>query len=69
MIITAMLTIRPGTKLGQSVSNCSKISHVKVPNTIDNNAPVEVARLQYIPNTKGANKETKLKMDDSPTSS
>ncbi len=63
------LTNVAGSKLGQSVSMNSKIAHVAVPKIMADNAPVLLAGFQYKPNTNGANNETKLNTDDSPTNS
>lgn len=58
-----------GIKLGQSVSKNSKIIHEPIPAIIEIIAPVLLALAQYNPNVSGTNSDTRLKIEDSPTSS
>ncbi len=67
--IAAKLANVAGTRLGQAVSQDSNIIQVSIPSTMESKAPPLLARFQYRPKVIGANKETRLNIDDSPTNS
>lgn len=80
-----MLAARPYRIGGMEASNCAVPlrvpdsansgsvifvkSHTENPTTIDNTAPILVARFQYKPAINGVNSDTRLNADDSPTNS
>lgn len=67
--IPNILANNPQIIEGISFSKNSKKVQTPVPKVIESMAPSALAFFQYRPDTKGTNNATKLKAEDSPTSS
>lgn len=68
-IITTRLTVVAGTSDGTPMSHLSNINQAVIPEIIAAIAPAALDLRQYSPNVNGTNNDTRLRMEDSPTSS
>ena len=70
MIIARIEAIKPGTKLGISLGWMYSLkTQTSIPINMEATAPTEDARFQNKPAVRGTKRETRLRDDESPTSS